>query len=102
MVHQNRWLWFIRFTVCTSFVVGVSYTMFLPPTTRSQYSNLVLVWGCRRPLCRNSEAFGGLFGAVRGQIVELKGHRVAFGTGKFSCMCRVAVISLHLAVFTRL
>ena len=46
--------------------------------------------------------FGGLLGAFRGQIVELEGPRGPFGTGKSSCMCRVATISLHLAVFSRL
>ena len=44
--------------------------------------------------------FGGLLGAVRGHIVELEGPRGPFGTGKSSCMCRVATISLRLAVFS--
>ena len=37
--------------------------------------------------------------------MELEGPRGPFGTGKSSgkssCMCRVATISLHLAVFSR-
>ena len=41
---------------------------------------------------------GAFLGAVRGHIVELEGPRGPFGTGKSSCMCRVATISLHLAV----
>ena len=52
-------------------------------------------------MCPNSGAFGGLLGAVCGHIVELEGPRGPFGTGKFSCMCRVANISLHLAVTIR-
>ena len=43
----------------------------------------------------------GLLGAVRRHIVELEGPREPFGTGKSSCMCRVATISLHFAVFNR-
>ena len=42
----------------------------------------------------------GLFGAVRGHIVELEGPRGPFGMGKSSCMCRVATVSLRLAVFS--
>ena len=52
----------IHFLVRTSFVVEVSEVMFLPPPTRSQYSILDLVWGCWRPMCTNSGAFGGLWG----------------------------------------
>ena len=62
---------------------------------------LFLVWGCRRPMCTNCGTFGGLLGAVHGHIVELEGPRGTFGTGKSSCMCRVATISLHLAVLSR-
>ena len=49
----------------------------------------------------DSGAFGGLLGAVRGHIVELEGPRGPFSTGKSSCMCGVATVSLHLAVFIR-
>ena len=35
-------------------------------------------------------------------VVGLEGPRGPFGTGKSSCMCRVATISLHLAVFSKL
>ena len=52
-------------------------------------------------MCTNFGALGGLLGAVRGHIVELEGPRVPFGTGKSSCICRVATISLHLAVLSR-
>ena len=52
-------------------------------------------------MCTSSGAFGGLLGAVRGHIVEVEGPRGPFGTGKSRCMCRVATISLHLAVFSR-
>ena len=45
---------------------------------------------------------GGLLGAVCGHIVELAGPRGSFGTGKSSCMCTVATISIHLGVFSRL
>ena len=38
---------------------------------RSPRYGLFLVWGCRRPMCTNSRAFGGLLGAVRGHTVEL-------------------------------
>ena len=69
---------------------------------RSPRYGLFLVWGCRRPMCTNSGAFGGLLGAVRGRIVELRGPRGPFGPGKSSCMCRVATIFLHLAVSSRL
>ena len=68
---------------------------------RSPRYGLFLVWGCRRPMCTSSGAFGGLLGAVHGHIVELEGPRGPFGTGKSSCMCRVATISFHLAVFSR-
>ena len=68
---------------------------------RSPTYGLCLVWGCWRPMCTNSGAFGGLLGVVCGHIVELEGPRGPFGTRKFSCMCRVATISLHLAVFSR-
>ena len=44
---------------------------------------------------------GGLLGAVCGHIVELGGPRGPFGTGKSSCMCTIATISIHLAVFSR-
>ena len=50
---------------------------------------------------RQKHSFGGLLGAVRGHIVELEGPRGPFGTGKSSSMCRVATISLDLAVFSR-
>ena len=50
-------------------------------------------------MCTNSGAIGGLLGAVRGHIVELEGPRGTFCTVKSSYMCRVATISLHLAVF---
>ena len=60
------------------------------------------VGNSRRPMCTNFEAFGGLFGAVHGHIVELEGPGGPFGTGKSSCTCRVATIFLHLAVFSRL
>ena len=40
---------------------------------------------------------GGLLGAVCGPIVELEGPRGPFGTGKSSCTCTVATISIHLA-----
>ena len=63
--------------------------------------DMVLVWGYRRPMCTNFGAFGGLLGAVRGHIVELEGPRGPFGTGKSSCMCRVATISLLLAVVSK-
>ena len=62
---------------------------------------MFLVWGCRRPMYTSSGAFGGLLGAVRGHIVELEGPRGPFGTRKSSCMRRVATISFHLAVFSR-
>ena len=68
---------------------------------KHQSSILVLVWGCQRPMCTNSGAFGGLEGAVRGHVVDLEGPRGAFGTGKSSCMCRVATISLDLVIFGR-
>ena len=58
-------------------------------------------WGYWRPKCTNFGAFGGLLGAVRGHIVELEGPRGPFSTWKSGCMCRVATISLHLAVFSR-
>ena len=58
---------------------------------RSPRYGLFLVWGCRRPRCTNSGAFGGLWGAVRGHIVELEGPRGRFGTGNSGCMCRVTV-----------
>ena len=45
--------------------------------------------------------FGAFLGALGGHIVELEGPRGLFGTGNSSCMCRVAIISLHLAVFSR-
>ena len=54
---------------------------------RSPRYGLFLVWGCRRPMCTNSRAFGGLFGAVRGRNMELEGPRGTFGIGKSSCMC---------------
>ena len=66
---------------------------------RSPRYGLILVWGCRRPRCTNHGAFGDLLGAVRGHVVELEGPGGPFGTGKSSCMCRVATVSLHLAVF---
>ena len=43
----------------------------------------------------------GFLGAVRGHIVELEGPRGPFGTRKSRCMCRVATISFHLAIFSR-
>ena len=45
--------------------------------------------------------FLGLLGAYGGRFAELEGPRGPFGTGKSSCMCRVATISLHLAVSGR-
>ena len=60
---------------------------------------LFLPWGSRWAMCTNSRAFGGLLGAVRGYILQLEGPGGPFGAGKSSCMCRVAIISLHLAVF---
>ena len=51
-------------------------------------------------MCTNSGAFGGLAGAVRGHIVELERPGGPFGKGKSSCRCRVAPISLHLAIFS--
>ena len=67
---------------------------------------LFLVWGCQRPMCTNSGLFGGFLGAVRGHIIELEDPRGPFGmgkssSGKSSCMCRVATISLHLAIFSK-
>ena len=50
-------------------------------------------------MCTNSAAFTGLLGAVCGHIVELEGPKGLFGTGKSGCLCRVATISLYLAVF---
>ena len=44
-------------------------------------------------MCTISGAFGGLLEVIREQIVELDGSRGPFGTGKSSCMCRVATIS---------
>ena len=38
-------------------------------------------------MCTNSGAFGGLFGAVHGHIMELEGPRGTFGIGKSSRMC---------------
>ena len=55
---------------------------------------LFLVGGCRRRMCTNSWAFGGLLGAVRGHMLE--GPRGPFGTVKSSCMCRVATIPFFL------
>ena len=52
-------------------------------------------------MCTNSGAFGGLLGAVRGHSVELEGPRGPFGKRKSSSMCRVATISLLLAVLSR-
>ena len=45
--------------------------------------------------------FGGLLGAVRGHIVELECGVIVelVSTGKSNYMCRVATISLHLAVW---
>ena len=43
----------------------------------------------------------GFLGVVCGHIVELEGRRGPSGTGKSSCTCRVAIVSLHLAVFSR-
>ena len=60
---------------------------------------LFLVWGYRRPMCTICGAFGGISGAVRGHIVELEGLKGPFGTGKSSCTCRVATISVHFAIF---
>ena len=65
---------------------------------RSPRYGLFFVWGCQRPMCTNSGAFGGLLGAVCGHIVELEGPRGPFNIGKSSCMCEVATISFHLAV----
>ena len=51
-------------------------------------------------MCRNLGASGAFLGAVRRYIVELEGPRKPFGTVKSRCMCRVAAISLRLAVFS--
>ena len=75
-----------------------SKSRFEPRATRY---GLFLVWGCRRPVCRNSGAFESLLGAVRGHIVELEGPNEPFGTVKSSCMCGVATISLHFGVLSR-
>ena len=58
---------------------------------------LFLVWGCRRPMCNKFWGFWGPFG---GDSRTYCGVRGPFGTGKSSCMCRGATISLHLAVFS--
>ena len=42
----------------------------------------------------------GLLGAVRGHIVEVEAPRGPLSTWKSSAMCRVATVSLHLAVFS--
>ena len=44
---------------------------------------------------------GSLLDLVCGHIVELECPRGPLGTGKSSCMCTVATISIHLAVFSR-
>ena len=100
LILSPFWAALIHFPVRTSFVVEVSEMMFVPPPARSQYSILVLVWGCWRPMCTHCGAFRGLLGAVRRHIVELEGPRGPFGTGKSSCMCRATTISLHLAIFS--
>ena len=51
---------------------------------------------------QNLGLLGGLLGAVCGHIVELEGPRRSLGTWKSSCMCTVATISIHLAVFSTL
>ena len=68
---------------------------------RSPRNGRFLIWGCRWLMCTPSGAFEGLLGAVHGYILELEGPRGPFGTGKSSCMCTIATISLHLAVFSR-
>ena len=44
------------------------------------------------------EASGGLFGPFPGHVMELEGGKELVDTGKSSRTCRVATVSLRLAV----
>ena len=69
---------------------------------RSPRYGVFVVWGYQRTNVHKFWGFWGLWGAFwAGHIVELEGPRGLFGTGKSSCMGRVATISLQLAVFSR-
>ena len=56
------------------------------PKKGGGYKALALALDLTTSLRRDSWAFGGLLGAVRGHIVELEGPRGPFGTGKSSSL----------------
>ena len=69
-----------------------------PPRAQNAPKTFVLAFHVVHvPILVLSGAFGGRFAE---HVVELEGPRGPFSTGKSSCMCRVATISLDLAVFS--
>ena len=64
----------------------------------SQRYGLLLVCGCRPPICTKFGPSGGLFGRFPGHMVELEGRKGLVDIGKSSRTWSVPTLSLCLAV----